>query len=35
MDDSNVGEAFIRMSINDTNKIIHQVFNADEWKFTK
>jgi len=34
-DDNNIGEAFIKTVINDTNETVHQVFNADEWEFFK
>ena len=32
-DDENVGEEFIRMAINDTGELVHQVFKATKWKF--
>lgn len=32
-DDENIGDSFIRMAINDTNELTHQVFIPDEWQF--
>jgi len=33
VEDENIGDAFIRMTINDTNELVHEVFIPDEWIF--
>ena len=31
-DDENIGDAFIRMAINNTDELAHQVLKPDEWE---
>ena len=33
VDDENIGENFIKMIINDTGELTHEVYIADKWKF--